>query len=103
MTVTKQYLLDLLERNWTLCLQDFKCGLSEHLLFRPPIHPFRALVPVSNPAIHIADKDRICNEVQELRLIEVGRCARFLLSDVFPQPTALLDGSSLLSCTRSPT
>ena len=83
MTVTKQYLLDLFDRNWTLCLQDFKCGLSEHLLFRPPIHPFRALVPVSNPAIHIADKDRVCNEVQELRLIEAGPFGFSLLSKVF--------------------
>jgi len=83
MTVTKQYILDLLERNWRVCLQDFKRGLSEHVLFRPPIHPFRALVPVSNPAIHIADKDRVSNEVQELRLIEAGPFGFSLLSKVF--------------------
>src|SRR5260370_864919 len=83
MTVTKQYLLDLLDRNRTLCLQKFKCGLSEHLLFRPAIHPFRALIPVSNPAVHIPDKDRICNEFQELRMIEVGPCGLFPLSKVF--------------------
>ena len=83
MAVTEQYLPDLLDGKGTLRLQGFKCGLSEHLLFRPPIHSFRALVPVSDSAIHIEGKDRICSEVQELRPIGDGPCGLSLLSKVF--------------------